>query len=44
MFDKIQRKGKIPILDIDINGAKTIKSKMEANCLFLLPPSLDVLI
>ena len=34
----------MPILDIDINGAKTIKGKMEANCLFLLPPSLEVLV
>ena len=40
----VQEKGKICILDIDVQGAQSVKkSSMESKYLFVLPPSLEEL-
>jgi len=44
-IERIWAAGKVPMLDIDVNGAIHVKSQFKDNCLslFIEPPSVDVL-
>jgi guanylate kinase len=43
-IDRICRAGKIPIFDVDVQGARTLKGKLDsAVYLFIVPPSREVL-
>lgn len=44
-LDRIQNMGKIPLLDIDVQGCLSLKDKMgdSAVYIFILPPSMNVL-
>ncbi len=43
-FDRINAIGKIPIFDVDVQGAVKLKSKLEdAVFIFIIPPSFEVL-
>ncbi|MCU0846936.1 MAG: guanylate kinase [Spirochaetes bacterium] len=43
-IDRIKKDGKIPILDVDVQGAGTIKGKTGSSVLvFVIPPSLGIL-
>ena len=43
-IDRIQQTGKIPILDVDVQGARLLKDRLEgAAYLFIVPPSREVL-
>jgi len=42
--DRIRRTGKIPVFDVDVQGARTLKKKLpDAVFVFIIPPSLTVL-
>lgn len=41
-LDRIKKKGKIPIIEVDVQGAIKINEKaIEGNFLFIYPPSFD---
>ncbi len=42
--DRIKKSGKIPLFDVDIQGAKNLKSRLEGGVyVFIIPPSAEVL-
>lgn len=43
-IDRIKSIGKIPIFDVDVQGSRSLKSKMpDAVFIFIIPPSLEIL-
>ena len=43
-LDRIKKKGKIPIIEVDVQGAIRINDKaLEGNFLFIYPPSFEEL-
>ncbi len=44
-IDRIQNTGKIPIFDVDVQGARTLRGKLgNAVFVYIVPPSLEVLL